>query len=717
MDRTTHRTSDRASPLGRSPDRGQRGERERTTVSARTAPSASSPSSRPLDRDRWPSCRRRRRAGGRAGRRPTPRGTSCRPQRRTPPQAPPRSQQITALIAQLADERRGHPRRGRAPHRRAHRGAAAARRRRHAREPDPGAGRRIGRRGGGRRANAGQVAAQLYRAGTGDVGVNLFLDAGDAAATEALLAEARQHGEDGRAHLGHLQPCAGEAEHRDARSPTRPRSPGPSARSSASPPRRRSSSRRRRRPPPRPRSPSRRRRRSQLDAAARSSSRTPRPRPPPPTRRASGSGRRRSGAGARRRMRARARPRRRSASSGWARPAAGRITSGYGARGSICSGGGCSGSFHYAVDLGTGCSAPIYAANSGVVRFAGWSGTYGNYVQIDHGGGIWTGYAHIRPGGTFVGIGQWVDAGQNIASSGTTGASTGCHLHYEVWSRREPHQPHPVHGAIGGSALAENTARRLRCSAGEARDCVLDRRRRRRHGDRVVAGRRPGDGRARLPVVERDRAGASSNEQTKQAEIDRVDELLVGLQQAADAAVQASHDRGRRGMAHRRSTQRDRAAERERTLGQQADEADAVAEISKMRAGLLAAHLARTAGADLTLELVFSGDDTDRAAPAARHGVASSASSRQRRLLARRVSRPQPADSLRDQARSRGRDDARGSRPLAEDARRRGPGRRGRRPAPPSPSRSSVDRAVRAAREPEEHDGGARAAARRGPGA
>ncbi|QAY73076.1 M23 family metallopeptidase [Agromyces protaetiae] len=120
--------------------------------------------------------------------------------------------------------------------------------------------------------------------------------------------------------------------------------------------------------------------------------------------------------------------------SGWARPAAGRITGGYGARGAICTGGGCSNTFHYAVDLGTGCSAPIYAANSGIVRFAGRSGTYGNYVQIDHGGGIWTGYAHIRDGGTFVGVGQWVDAGQNIASSGTTGVSTGCHLHFEVWS-------------------------------------------------------------------------------------------------------------------------------------------------------------------------------------------------------------------------------------------------------------------------------------------
>ena len=50
------------------------------------------------------------------------------------------------------------------------------------------------------------------------------------------------------------------------------------------------------------------------------------------------------------------------------------------------------------------------------MRFAGWSGTYGNYVQIDHGGGIWTGYAHIRPGGTFVGAGQWVEAGDLVST-------------------------------------------------------------------------------------------------------------------------------------------------------------------------------------------------------------------------------------------------------------------------------------------------------------
>jgi murein DD-endopeptidase MepM/ murein hydrolase activator NlpD len=130
------------------------------------------------------------------------------------------------------------------------------------------------------------------------------------------------------------------------------------------------------------------------------------------------------------------------AASGWAKPAAGRITGTYGPRAPICSNG-CSGSFHYAVDIGTGCSAPLYAANSGVVTFSGYSGTYGNFIKIDHGGGISTGYAHIRDGGRFVGVGEWVGAGQNIASSGTTGASTGCHLHFEVYSGSSRIDPMP----------------------------------------------------------------------------------------------------------------------------------------------------------------------------------------------------------------------------------------------------------------------------------
>lgn len=114
---------------------------------------------------------------------------------------------------------------------------------------------------------------------------------------------------------------------------------------------------------------------------------------------------------------------------GWAVPASGRITDNYGPRPSQPAG---AGSFHRGTDIGTGCGAPIYAATGGTVSYAGPNGTYGNWIEIRHGDGVSTGYAHIRPGGIFVDVGEQVSAGQNIASSGTTGASTGCHLHFEV---------------------------------------------------------------------------------------------------------------------------------------------------------------------------------------------------------------------------------------------------------------------------------------------
>ncbi|HZK59608.1 MAG TPA: peptidoglycan DD-metalloendopeptidase family protein [Cryobacterium sp.] len=119
-------------------------------------------------------------------------------------------------------------------------------------------------------------------------------------------------------------------------------------------------------------------------------------------------------------------------SQGWVVPGNGRITGGYGPRPVICGSDGCSNGFHYGTDIGTGCYAPIYAAHSGTVVYAGRLGTYGNFVLIDNGGGVETGYAHIRDGGIFVGRGQSVGAGENIASSGSTGASTACHLHFEV---------------------------------------------------------------------------------------------------------------------------------------------------------------------------------------------------------------------------------------------------------------------------------------------
>ncbi|MBT2517490.1 C40 family peptidase [Streptomyces sp. ISL-90] len=139
---------------------------------------------------------------------------------------------------------------------------------------------------------------------------------------------------------------------------------------------------------------------------------------------------------------------------------------------------------------------------------------------------------------------------------------------------------------------------------------------------------------------------AKQNEATKQAEIGRVSELLSGLQQAADAAVQTSQMADE---AYRITIdERDRAAEREQTLGRQADEADAVAQISKMRAGLLAAHLAKTAGNDLTAELMFSNDDATGLLQ--QLGMASKLGEQSQAVYDQAVTDRNTADALRAQA-------------------------------------------------------------------
>ncbi|PWC05886.1 NlpC/P60 family protein [Agromyces badenianii] len=139
---------------------------------------------------------------------------------------------------------------------------------------------------------------------------------------------------------------------------------------------------------------------------------------------------------------------------------------------------------------------------------------------------------------------------------------------------------------------------------------------------------------------------AKTNEATKQAEIARVGELLAGLQQVADAAVQASQIAAE---SYRIAVdERDRAAERESTLARQADEADAVAEISKMRAGLLAAHLAKTAGNDLSAELVFSGESADGLLK--QLGMASKLGEQAQAVYEQAVADRNTADALRAQA-------------------------------------------------------------------
>jgi murein DD-endopeptidase MepM/ murein hydrolase activator NlpD len=134
--------------------------------------------------------------------------------------------------------------------------------------------------------------------------------------------------------------------------------------------------------------------------------------------------------------------------SGWVRPGGGSITSVYGYRVNPVTG---AWAFHDGIDLGSGCSTAIVAATAGTVEYVGWFGGYGNYVRIDHGGGVKTAYGHIVHGGFRVTKGQRVSAGQLVALVGSTGNSTGCHLHYETHVGSSTTNPVPFMAARGVS--------------------------------------------------------------------------------------------------------------------------------------------------------------------------------------------------------------------------------------------------------------------------
>ncbi len=112
---------------------------------------------------------------------------------------------------------------------------------------------------------------------------------------------------------------------------------------------------------------------------------------------------------------------------GWPCPSSSRITSPYGYR--ILFG---VRDFHTGIDIGATMGSNICAAESGTVILAnyGWNGGYGNYIIINHGNGLTTRYAHASQ--LYVSAGQTVTKGQVIAAVGTTGNSTGPHLHFEV---------------------------------------------------------------------------------------------------------------------------------------------------------------------------------------------------------------------------------------------------------------------------------------------
>ena len=88
------------------------------------------------------------------------------------------------------------------------------------------------------------------------------------------------------------------------------------------------------------------------------------------------------------------------------------------------------GRMHQGIDQGASTGTPIGASKAGTVIFAGWQGGYGNLVLVDHHDGVVTAYAHMSS--MSVSSGTSVDQGQQLGAVGSTGNSTGPHLHFET---------------------------------------------------------------------------------------------------------------------------------------------------------------------------------------------------------------------------------------------------------------------------------------------
>lgn len=117
-------------------------------------------------------------------------------------------------------------------------------------------------------------------------------------------------------------------------------------------------------------------------------------------------------------------------------PVTGTITSPFGYRQNPFGGGT---EFHTGLDIAAPMGTTVTAAEGGTIISAGWYGGYGNYILIDHGGGMSTGYGHLSQ--IFVAAGQQVQKGQAIGAVGSTGMSTGPHLHFEVRLNGKPTDP------------------------------------------------------------------------------------------------------------------------------------------------------------------------------------------------------------------------------------------------------------------------------------
>lgn len=118
-------------------------------------------------------------------------------------------------------------------------------------------------------------------------------------------------------------------------------------------------------------------------------------------------------------------------------PVNGRLMGGYGLRNDPFSG---EGAMHTGVDISAPQGAPVHAAADGIVLHASWNGGYGRCVIIDHGHGYQTWYAHLSR--TDVIEGQEIRQGEILGAVGTSGHSTGPHLHYEVRMGSTPINPY-----------------------------------------------------------------------------------------------------------------------------------------------------------------------------------------------------------------------------------------------------------------------------------
>ncbi len=121
---------------------------------------------------------------------------------------------------------------------------------------------------------------------------------------------------------------------------------------------------------------------------------------------------------------------------------------------------------HTGIDFGAPTGTPVYAAGAGVVREERWAGGYGHWLKLEHQGGWATGYGHLSAYASGLHVGQHVAQGQVVAYVGSTGMSTGPHLHYEVMKGEQKLDPSsakvPQGTVLAGRELAAFKAQKAR---------------------------------------------------------------------------------------------------------------------------------------------------------------------------------------------------------------------------------------------------------------